>query len=128
MRLTSMAPQRDEQEFSFPSLNSVTHVLRQLKKEENSLFNCVCSVSRDVTFIDELSALHPDLPLAANLRCGLWYVRNAERTCYFKSTDGHNGNWSFSTTRLNIDLAETAANHGGCVIVDATRRGKSFPV
>jgi hypothetical protein len=32
-------------------------------------------------------------------------------TCYFKSTDGHVGNWSFSTARLNLHLALLA---GAC--------------
>lgn len=91
-------------------------------------------------------------------------------TCYFKSTDGHNNNWSFSTgqagwaswqvavrswaveqavkqagalplqslaaqptppptsrcsaVRLNLNVAHAAAAAGGCVIVDATKRGK----
>ncbi len=123
-----MTAQGHAQSFTFPTLNSVNRVLRQLKKEDSSLFNCVCSVSSDATFIDEVSGLHAGIPIVANLRCGLWYVRDPQTTCYFKSTDGHNGNWSFSTTRLNINLAECAANHGGAVIVDATRRGKSFPV
>lgn len=123
-----MSAQYHDQSFTFPNLNSVNRVLRQLKKEESSLFNCVCSVSSDAAFIDEISRLHPGLPIAANLRCGLWHVRDPQTTCYFKSTDGHNGNWSFSTTRLNVHLAESAANRRGCIIVDATRRGKSFPV
>lgn len=123
-----MTAQGQVEDFTFPTLVSVNRVLRQLKKEESSLFNCVCSVFSDATFIDEVSSLHSDLPTVANLRCGLWYVRDPQATCYFKSTDGHNGNWSFSTTRLNIHLAESAANHSGCIIVDATRRGKSFPV
>ncbi|DBA66398.1 TPA: hypothetical protein ACH3X2_002378 [Trebouxia sp. C0005] len=122
-----MSAQYHDQSFTFPNLNSVNRVLRQLKKEESSLFNCVCSVSSDAAFIDEISRLHPGLPIAANLRCGLWHVRDPQTTCYFKSTDGHNGNWSFSTTRLNVHLAESAANRRGCIIVDATRRGKSFP-
>ena len=113
---------------TFPTFNSVSRVLRQLKKEESSLFNCVCSVSDDAAFIDEISNLHSGLSIIANLRCGLWHVRDPHETCYFKSTDGHNGNWAFSTTRLNMHVAETAAAQNGCVIVDATRRGKSFPV
>ena len=117
-----------EQGVTFPTFNSVNRVLRQLKKEECSLFNCACSVSSDAVFIDEVSQLHPALPVIANLRCGLWYTRDPQQTCYFKSTDGHNGNWSFSTTRLNMHVAEAAASKNGCVIVDATRRGKTFPV
>ena len=113
----------------FPQqVNSVGRVLRQLKKEDSSLFNCACSVSNDADFIQEVAKLYPHLPLVPNLRCGLWYVRNSDPTCYFKSTDGHNGNWSFSTTRLNLHIAELAAAKGGCIIVDATRRGKTFPV
>ena len=50
------------------------------------------------------------------------------RTCYFKSTDGHAGNWSFSLIRLNLHVALQAAAAGGCFVVDATRRGKTFPV
>ena len=115
--------------------------------------------------------LYSDVPVFANLRCGLWYAPNADDTCYFKvskiffsgntvgdciifvsqvainsksgtrcpsfsllhptlclinhwgfsfelivsythtflgfecvvqSTDGHNSNWSFSCTRLNM--------------------------
>ncbi|KAL3137186.1 hypothetical protein ABBQ32_006750 [Trebouxia sp. C0010 RCD-2024] len=116
-----------DQTVTFPSLNSVNRVLRQLKKEESSLFNCACSVSSDAGFIDEVCQLHSTVPIIANLRCGLWYVRNPQNTCYFKSTDGHNGNWAFSTTRLNMHVAEAAASSSGCVIVDATRRGKTFP-
>jgi tRNA A64-2'-O-ribosylphosphate transferase len=57
-----------------------------------------------------------------DLRCPI------DGTCYFKSTDGHNNNWSFSATRLNVHVAECAARAGGCVIVDATRSTtKRFP-
>jgi tRNA A64-2'-O-ribosylphosphate transferase len=45
-----------------------------------------------------------------------------------QSTDGHNGNWSFSTTRLNWHVAERAARCGGVLLVDATRSAtKRFP-
>lgn len=123
-----MFPHGHEQSTTFSTINSVNRVLRQLKKEESGLFNCVCSVSDDAAFIDEVASLHSTLPVIANLRCGLWYVRDPQKTCYFKSTDGHNGNWAFSTTRLNLHVAEAAADQHGCVIVDATRRGKTFPV
>ena len=70
------------------------------------------------------------LALFANLRCGLWYTpfhpaRVAR--CYFKSTDGHTGNYAFSSVRLNVHVALACASHGGCVVIDATRRGKRFP-
>jgi tRNA A64-2'-O-ribosylphosphate transferase len=48
-------------------------------------------------------------------------------TCYFKSTDGHAGNWAFSWTRPNLHVAVQAACAGGAVVVDTTRGGKRFP-
>jgi tRNA A64-2'-O-ribosylphosphate transferase len=75
-----------------------------------------------------MAALHPELPLVANLRCGAWYTPRPSATCYFKSTDGHMGQWAFSEARLNWHLALLAAGSGGCFVVDATRRGKTFPV
>ena len=107
---------------------SVNQVLRALKRKEVGLYNCICSVLSDVAFVKEIHLLYNSLPLVANLRCGLWYAPKHDSTCYFKSTDGHYGNWGFSCTRLNLHIARLAANKGGCVIVDATRRGKSFPV
>lgn len=101
---------------------------RQIRAYEHSLYNCLCSISDDAEFVQEISCIYHSLPLFANLRCGLWYVPDCERTCYFKSTDGHTNNWAFSTTRLNLHVAEQAAACSGCLVVDATRRGKTFPV
>lgn len=109
-------------------LSNVNKVLRLLKRKEQGLFNCVCSILDDSAFVREIGQLHPSLPVYANLRCGLWYTPSTARTCYFKSTDGHTGQWSFSLVRLNLRLAEEAARAGGAVVVDATRRGKIFPV
>lgn len=107
---------------------SASRLLRKLRAEENSLYNCACSITSDIHFVQNVCALYPSLPIFANLRCGLWYVPGNHNTCYFKSTDGHTSNWDFSLTRLNLHIAERAALCGGCIIVDATRRGKSFPV
>ena len=109
-------------------VRSVYQVTRELKKEENGLFNCLNSIVADVTFVGEIRNLYPSLPLVANLRCGLWYTPKPDSTCYFKSTDGHAGNWSFSCTRLNLHVADIAARKGGAIIVDATRKGKKYPV
>ena len=108
-----------------PSLNAV---LKTLKRRENSLYNCLSSVASDAQFVRDIASLYPALPVCANLRCGLWYTPSPDDTCYFKSTDGHYGNWSFSVIRLNWHIALLAAQKGGCIIVDATRRGKVFPV
>lgn len=51
------------------------------------------SIDRDAAFVSELASLHPKLPLIANLRGGLWYAPRFDDTCYFKSTDGHVGQW-----------------------------------
>ncbi|KAK9845521.1 hypothetical protein WJX81_008456 [Elliptochloris bilobata] len=106
---------------------SYAQVLRQLKRRECGVYNCINSVLADAAFVREVAALYPGFPVLANLRCGLWYVPEPAGTCYFKSTDGHFGKWAFSLTRLNTAVARLAAQQGGVLVVDATRRGKTFP-
>ncbi|KAH1135832.1 hypothetical protein GLYMA_05G227000v4 [Glycine max] len=105
---------------------SIYKAARSIKRRENSLYNALRSIYQDSIFVSEISLLWPQLPLLANLRCGLWYSRPAafHSTCYFKSTDGHTNNCSFTTARLNLHVALLK---GGCIIVDSTRRGKRFP-
>jgi tRNA A64-2'-O-ribosylphosphate transferase len=122
------SPLPSELKASLNQHKSISKVLRSLKRQEVGLYNCICSVLADTAFVKEIASLHPNLPLIANLRCGLWYAPHSAGTCYFKSTDGHYGNWAFSLTRLNLRAALLAARSGGCLIVDATRRGKTFPV
>lgn len=110
------------------SKTSIYKQLRELKKQDHTIFNCLSSIVEDASFVSEIKVLYPDLPLLANLRCGLWYAPRPDGTCYFKSTDGHQGHHQFSTTRLNWHVAEIAARRGGCIIVDATRKGKRAPV
>lgn len=107
---------------------SIYQVARELKKEQHTLFNCLASILSDAAFIQEIRLLYPDQPLLANLRAGGWYAPSPDGTCYFKSTDGHQNNCNFSVTRLNWHVAELAAQKGGVIIVDATRKGKRFPV
>ncbi|KAJ8750966.1 hypothetical protein K2173_016147 [Erythroxylum novogranatense] len=106
---------------------SIYRAARTIKRRDNSLYNALRSIYDDSIFVGEISQLWPDLPLLANLRCGLWYLPNFHSTCYFKSTDGHTNNWSFNTSRLNLHVALLAGEKGGCIIVDSTRRGKRFP-
>lgn len=113
------------------ALHSVPHhnsVDRALNREQHSSYNCLLSILDDTRFVDEIRALYPSLPVFVNLRCGLWYSAGKHDTCYFKSTDGHFGNWSFSCVRLNLQVAQACCLHGGCLVIDATRRGKTFPV
>lgn len=46
---------------------------------------------------------------------------------YFKSTDGHTGQWAFNTRRLNLHILPSVEKNNGCLIVDSTRRGKRMP-
>ena len=107
---------------------SMTQVLRDVKRREHELLNCLCSILYDSKFVQRVVNGFEVLPLLGNLRCGAWYAEKPKATCYFKSTDGHTGQWSFSLTRLNLHVADMAVEYGGVCIVDATRRGKRFPV
>lgn len=112
-----------------PSSSKYFHYIsRELAKERHQVYNRICSILDDAEFVDSVAQCYPSLPVLANLRCGLWYVKDPDDTCYFKSTDGHHGNWSFSLVRLNANVVEWVAKCGGCIIVDATRKGKTFPV
>ena len=87
---------------------SIYRAARRIKRSDNSLYNSLRSIYEDSVFVSEIAALWPELPLVANLRCGLWYSSRFHSTCYFKSTDGHTNNWAFSTSRLNLHLARIA--------------------
>ncbi len=106
---------------------SFTAVLRAVKRAEHSILNCIASIVHDYEFVSDVAGAFTPFPLLPNLRCGGWYAAVPTDNCYFKSTDGHSGEWSFSTARLNLHVAQIAAQHGGVCIVDATRRGKTFP-
>ena len=72
----SMAPsvrivQMDPSTLHTGHLPSLTNVLRTLKRQESSLFNCLASCLSDADVVQQLVALYPSLPTYANLRCGL---------------------------------------------------------
>ncbi|KAJ3692070.1 hypothetical protein LUZ60_012420 [Juncus effusus] len=107
---------------------TLSKAARKIKKSQTtSLYNSLRSIYEDSAFVLEIAGIWPELPLVANLRCGLWYAPRFDATCYFKSTDGHQNNWGFSTTRLNLHVAVLAGQKGGCIIVDSTKKGKRFP-
>lgn len=91
-----------------------------------SLKNRLQSILFDSQFVEESQHLI-GLPLVANERCGQWYVSppNRETSCYFKSTDGHMNEWSFSLRRLNLHLLPIIAKNDGIIIVDSTK-GKAM--
>ncbi|KAI6840914.1 tRNA '-O-ribosylphosphate transferase [Hortaea werneckii] len=140
----------------FPSqTNDLKTILTELKRSNLRITNRLHSIHADATFVASVAkAFHP-LPLIANERCGSWYIpgstgsvsaseaqghpssapttTNPSDHCrkagsaYFKSTDGHHGEWSFSLRRLNLQILDLVGEGGGCIIVDSTRRGKSMP-
>lgn len=88
------------------------------------MYNRLQSIVHDADYVESVVQdlqLCQGLPVIPNLRCGVWYVREHCTPCYFKSADGHYGEWDFSTIRLNLDVVRAAAEFGGAVIVDATR-------
>lgn len=108
----------------------VSNVTRDLKKLLRAdRISHLRSVELDSHFVRAVHDSKGKPPVYANLRCGVWYVPPSIRSgcCYFKSTDGHAGSWSFSISRLNLQTALAAAQHGRVMIVDSTRSGKRFP-
>lgn len=85
------------------------------------------SIVLDYKFISEIASYYSIYPIVGNLRNGLWYYPRFDDTCYFKSTDGHSYQWSFSFNRLNLSLLNLLHESDGVVIVDSTRFGKPFP-
>lgn len=102
--------------------------LKELRRSTLSINNRLRSVLEDANFVQEVAAEY-ELPLIANERCGSWYIPPAKKagSAYFKSTDGHTGQWGFSLRRLNLQVLDIVAQHGGCILVDSTRRGKVMP-
>lgn len=102
-------------DLEFPSAAvSVSQLLSSLRRSALSVSNRLRSVDADATFVRE-AADHYGLPLVANERCGSWYIdpRSKAGSAYFKSTDGHTGEWSFSLRRLNLHILSLAREHGG---------------
>ncbi|KNC48266.1 initiator tRNA phosphoribosyl transferase [Thecamonas trahens ATCC 50062] len=107
---------------------SLSTTLRRLHSADHSLAARILSIAADADWVAAVAELAPHgTPVFANLRCGAWYAPQGAPTCYFKSTDGHTGQWAFSLRRLNAHVAIEAAAAGAALIVDATRRGKPLP-
>lgn len=126
-----MSQPLNQSDIIFPHLSntpSFSSTLSSLKRSALSITNRLSSITKDSEFVAEVAASY-GLPLVANERCGSWYipVELKESSVYFKSTDGHMGEWAFSLRRLNLQLLDVLSQRGGCVIVDSTRRGKSMP-
>lgn len=107
------------------STNNINKILGDLKRSNLSITNRLRSIQKDADFVEEVAAAlaggagvgdgdddkedgarRQGRPLVANERCGSWYIRPGLKgaSAYFKSTDGHTGQWKFSTRRLNLHL------------------------
>lgn len=102
--------------------NNINKILGDLKRSNLSITNRLRSIQKDADFVEEVAAAlaggagaggddgqrgeRQRRPLVANERCGSWYIRPGMKgaSAYFKSTDGHTGQWKFSTRRLNLHL------------------------
>ncbi|KAK6384066.1 hypothetical protein LTR65_009916 [Meristemomyces frigidus] len=118
-----------ESDLIFPSAtHDITTALTGLKRSNLSVTNRLHSIRADADFVQRVSDAY-QLPLIANERCGSWYINPTRKagSAYFKSTDGHFGQWSFSLRRLNLQVLDVVGEHGGNVQLDSTRRGKSMP-
>jgi len=129
--ITEMTQPISESDILFPHLSNnpnLSNTLSSLKRSALSIHNRLTSILSDSQFVASVSAAY-GLPLVANERCGSWYIPLDQKTegVYFKSTDGHMGEWGFSLRRLNLQLLDVVQKYGGAIVVDSTRRGKSMP-
>lgn len=103
------------EELIFPSAsNNLSTVLNNLRQSSLSIHNRLRSILEDAEFAQHVSS-QLQLPLVANERCGSWYIPPSCKigSAYFKSTDGHVGQWKFSFRRLNVHLLDIIDQYGG---------------
>ena len=103
----------------FPSASqSHSSTLSSLKRSTLCTTNRLHSIHHDSLFVQNVASDY-NLPLVANERCGSWYIPPEQKagSAYFKSTDGHWGQWSFSTRRLNLQILGIIGKYGGSVNV-----------
>lgn len=94
-----------------PSFGSLANSVR---RSSRGLRNRLHSIARDAAFVERVRAAY-GVPVVTNARAGDWYVDPERRQggVYFKSTDGHVGEWMFSLRRLNLGLVEVLEGAGG---------------
>lgn len=99
-----------------PSPNSFSQTLASLRLSTLSIHNRLSSIYEDYLFVNQIASYF-QLPLVANERCGSWYIPPERKAAsvYFKSTDGHFGQWAFSKRRLNLHLIDLIIKSKGCV-------------
>lgn len=104
-----------ESDLIFPEASkALSATLTQLKRSNLSIKNRLKSIKQDAEFVCEVAETY-SLPLVANERCGSWYIPPERKagSAYFKSTDGHFGQWGFSLRRLNLQVLDVIGRYGG---------------
>lgn len=104
---------------------SYNEILKDLCKQSHSVKARLQSILFDQQYVSQFTGEC----IVANERCGLWYIDQSEEghSAYFKSTDGHTGEWKFSMRRLNFHLLPLLQEFRNLVLVDSTRKGKLIP-
>lgn len=112
--------------FSEQANHNFSRILGDLKRANLSITNRLRSIRQDAQFVEQV-AITSGLPLVANERCGSWYVDPELKaaSAYFKSTDGHTGQWKFSTRRLNLHLLEIIGRQRGLGLPKAFYKQRS---
>lgn len=113
-------PQPQYQDIIFPQdqTPSLSHLLTSLRRTNLSIHNRLASIRADARFVLRASEAYGGRPLVANERCGSWYIapERKDGRAYFKSTDGHERAWKFSTRRLNLHLVDVIEQNDGYAI------------
>lgn len=106
-------------------MDSYNTIVKDLRRDAYSIKARLQSIIYDNRFVSTFD----HYALVANERCGLWYVQPHQMvgSVYFKSTDGHTGQWKMSLRRLNFHLLPILSENGTVVLVDSTRKGKLMP-
>lgn len=117
----------------FSNQPSISSLLTQLRRSTLTPHNRLKSIHADADYVAHVasafSTSHRDpesgkrkrrrrrRPLVANERCGSWYIppEKKDGSAYFKSTDGHERAWKFSTRRLNLHLIDVIEENDGYV-------------
>lgn len=97
----------DTEIFDYNFNPSFGELANSIRKSSRSLRNRLCSIKKDSEFVERVVEAYR-LPVVTNARAGDWYIDPKKRDggVYFKSTDGHTGQWKFSLRRLNLGLLE----------------------
>lgn len=104
-------------EIHFPSgAQNLSQILSDLRRSALTITNRLRSIESDSQFVQSVAEHYGlALPLVANERCGSWYIPLDRKggSAYFKSTDGHAGQWDFNLRRLNLQILDIASQQGG---------------